>query len=156
MPRLKPPHIFTSMLLVASLVSAGLLLAPPNWHQATGASASPSPVPNSITVTSADIGNGTTLTGFTVDLRVNGNPVQSGFTPVTFSGLQTGVQYQVVVYWYGNYYFREFSNGDLNRYALITLNASQDSVSLTGLYQYVPASDAGSLNIIAQFPNGTQ
>jgi len=29
-------------------------------------------------------------------------------------------------------------------------------VSLTGLYQYVPASQAASLNILAQFPNGTQ
>jgi hypothetical protein len=54
---------------------------------------------------------------------------------VTFSGLQTGVQYQLVVFWYGNYYFRHFSDGDLNRYALVTLNATQNSVSLTGLYQ---------------------
>jgi hypothetical protein len=156
MQRLKPPHIFTFLFLVAALTSASLLLVSPNWHPVKGADAGPPPVPNSITVTSKDIGNGTALTGFTVDLRVNGNPVQSGFTPVTFSGLKTGVQYQVVVYWYGNYYFRDFSDGDLNRYALVTLNASQDSVSLTGLYQYVPAAQAASLNILAQFPNGTQ
>jgi len=156
MQRLKPPHIFTFLLLTVSLISASLLLSSPNWHPATGVSAAPSPVPNSITVTSKDIGNGSALTGFTVDLRVDGNPVQNGFTPVTFSGLKTGVQYQVVVYWYGNYYFREFSDGDLNRYALVTLNASQESVSLTGLYQYVPSSQAASLNILAQFPNGTQ
>jgi hypothetical protein len=154
MPRQKPPRIFTFVLLIISLISASLLLSSPNWHLVTDASASA--VPNSITVTSKDIGNGSTLTGFTVDLRVDGNPVQNGFTPVTFSGLKTGVQYQVVVYWYGNYYFREFSNGDLNRYALVTLNASQDSVSLTGLYQYIPPSQEASLNIIAQFPNGTQ
>jgi len=108
MPRLEPPRIFTLLLLVMCLISASLLLSSPNWHPVTGASAGPSPVPNSITVTSEDIGNGTKLTGFTVDLRVNGNPVQSGFTPVTFSGLKTGVQYQIVIYWYGNYYFREF------------------------------------------------
>src|ERR1700719_3147489 len=126
MQRLKRPHIFTFLLLFTALTSTSLLLLSPNWHPVKGADACPSPVPNSITVTSKDIGNGTALTGFTVDLRVNGNPVQSGFTPVTFSGLKTGVQYQVVVYWYGNYYFRDFSDGNLNRYALVTVVASKN------------------------------
>jgi len=156
MRRGKPPDIFSLRLLTMALISASLFLSSANWHPLAAASAGPSPASGSITVTSEDIGNGTTLSGFTVDLRVNGNPVQNGFTPVTFSGLQTGVQYQVVVYWYGNYYFRGFSDGDLNRYALVTLNATQDSVSLTGLYQRVPSSQAASLNILAQFPNGTR
>ncbi len=66
---------------------------------------------NSITVTSSDLHTGATLTGMYVDLRLDNNHVEGGYTPVTFSGLQTGVQYLVVVCWYGNYYFRHFSNG---------------------------------------------
>jgi len=142
--------------MVASLISAPIFLSSASWHQAAGASIGSAGEPDSITVTSADIDSNAPLSGFTVDVRDNGNPVQSGYTPVTFSGLQAGVQYQVVVYWFGNYYFREFSDGNLNRYALVTLNSTQDSVSLTGLYQNVPQSQAASLNILAQFPNGTQ
>jgi len=113
---------------------------------------------NSITVTSSDLHTGASLTGFYVDLRQNNNHVQGGFTPVTFSGLQTGVQYLVVVYWYGSNYFRHFSNGNLQRYELVTLNstAGQNSITLNALYESVPSAQAASVNIIAQFPNGTQ
>jgi hypothetical protein len=98
------------------------------------------------------------LTGFFVDLRINGNHVQSGSTPVTFSNLQTGVQYQVVVYWYGSYYFRHFSNGVLTRYGLVKLNstAGQNSASLDALYEHVMPAQSATLNILAKFPNGTQ
>jgi hypothetical protein len=113
---------------------------------------------NTITVTSSDLHSGATITGVYVDLRLNDNHVQSGFTPVTFSGLQTGVQYLAVVYWYGDYYFRHFSNGNLQRYSLVTLNttAGQTTYSMNALYEAVPSTQAASLNIIAQFPNGTQ
>jgi hypothetical protein len=111
-----------------------------------------------ITVTGSDLHTGATITGMYVDLRLNDNSIQSGFTPVTFSGLQTGVQYLVVVYWYGSYYFRHFSNGDLQRYELVTLNSTsgQSTITLDALYENVPKSQAASLNLIAQFPNGTQ
>jgi hypothetical protein len=111
-----------------------------------------------ITVTGSDLHTGGTITGMYVDLRLNDNSIQDGFTPVTFSGLQTGVQYLVVVYWYGSYYFRHFSNGDLQRYELVTLNSTtgQDTITLNALYENVPTSQAASLNLIAQFPNGTQ
>ncbi|HZW85041.1 MAG TPA: hypothetical protein VFE91_03955 [Nitrososphaerales archaeon] len=109
-------------------------------------------------MTSHDLQNGSTLSGFFVDLRLNSNHIQSGFTPVTFIGLHTGVQYLVVVYWYGSHFFRHFSDGNLNRYALVTLNdtSGQTSYSLNALYENVPKSQSASLNIIAQFPNGTQ
>lgn len=113
---------------------------------------------NTITVTSSDLHNGTTITGMYVNLRLNDNDVAAGFTPVTFTGLQTGVDYLVVVYWYGDYYFRHFSNGNLERYAYVTLNttAGQGNYSMNALYEAVPKAQAASLNIIAQFPNGTQ
>jgi hypothetical protein len=119
---------------------------------ATGSSA------NTITVTSSDLHNGTTITGMYVNLRLNDNDVAAGFTPVTFTGLQTGVDYLVVVYWYGDYYFRHFSNGNLERYAYVTLNttAGQGNYSMNALYEAVPKAQAVSLNIIAQFPNGSQ
>jgi hypothetical protein len=109
----------------------------------------------SIVVNSNDL-NGTRLAGMYVDVRVNGNHIESGFTPVTLGNLRPGVQYQVVIYWYGHYYFRHFSDGDLNRYELITLNSTRDTVTLDALYQYVPSNQAATLNIIADLPNGTQ
>ena len=53
-----------------------------------------------------------------------GYHIASGFTPVTFKNLEPGLQYQVVAYWAGNYYFRHFSDGDLNRYELVTFNST--------------------------------
>jgi hypothetical protein len=122
----------------------------------TSTAQGPPPSNQSITVTSNDL-NGTALAGFFVDLRVNGNHVASGFTPVTFQNLQKGVQYGVVVYWFGDYYFRHFSNGNLNRYDLVTLNATagQTSESLDALYQSIPSGQVAHLNIQAEFPNGT-
>jgi hypothetical protein len=117
---------------------------------------SPPPTPYSITVTSDEL-NGTAVGGFLVDVRVQGYPIQSGYTPVTFHDLEPGLQYQVVAYWYGNYYFRHFSDGDLNRYELVTFNSTgSQQVALDATYEYVPPSHAASLNIIATFPNGTQ
>ena len=100
------------------------------------------------------------VNGIYVELRVNGTRIANGTTPVTFSNLQFGVQYGVVVYWYGNYYIRYINDAntgiDLQRYDLVTLNASKPSDTLTGMFEYVPPSQAASLNIIAEFPNGTQ
>ncbi len=78
--------------------------------------------------------------------------------PVTFSGLQTGAKYLVVVYWFGSHYFRHFANGNLQRYAWVTLNATsgQNSYALNALYETVQKPQAAALNIIAQSPNGTQ
>ena len=112
----------------------------------------------SITVTSSNLGTGAALTGMYVDLRLDNNHVESGYTPVTFSGLQQGTKYLVVLYGYGDNYFRHFSNGNLQRYSFVTLNATagQTSYSMNGLYETVPKGQAASLNILAQFPNGTQ
>jgi hypothetical protein len=112
----------------------------------------------SITVTSSNLNTGAVLTGMYVDLRLDDNHIESGYTPVTFSGLQLSTAYLVVLYGYGDNYFRHFSNGNLERYAYVTLNstAGETSYSMNGLYETVPNSQAASLNIIAQFPNGTQ
>jgi len=109
----------------------------------------------SITIDSKNI-NGSAASGFLVNVRVNGNSIASGFTPVTIPNLEPGVQYQIVTYWYGNYYFREFSNGDLNRYALVTFNSTgATSATYDALYQYIPKLQAADLNIMAELPNGT-
>lgn len=104
--------------------------------------------------------NGSTpIDGVFVDLRINGNEVSSGYTPVTFNHLQLGVQYGIVIYWYGDYYIRYIKDSntgiDLQRYDLVTLTKSNASDTLTGMFEYVPPSQAASLNIIAEFPNGT-
>jgi hypothetical protein len=115
----------------------------------------PEKTPYSITVTSHDL-NGTAVSGFYIDVRVNGYHVAGGDTPVTFSNLEPGVPFQIIAYWYGNYWLREFSNGDLNRYGLVTFNSTgPTTATYDALYQYVPPSQAAALNIGTQFPNGT-
>lgn len=109
---------------------------------------------NSIVVSSSML-NGAQISGVQVDLRLNGSTVKTGYTPVTFSGLTPNVQYQIVVYWLNDTYFRHFSDGNLNRYATVTLNGTKYA-SLDAEYQSVPQQDAASLNVIAEFPNGTQ
>ena len=113
----------------------------------------------SITITGVSL-NGTAVPSILVDLRINGNNVSQGSLPVTFTGCQLGVQYGVVVYWYGNNYIRYINDAntgiDLQRYDLVTLSASKPSDTLTAMFEYVPPSQAASLNIVAQFPNGTQ
>jgi hypothetical protein len=115
----------------------------------------PTTTPYSVTINSHDL-NGTPISGLYVDVRVNGYHITSGDTPVTFSNLEPGVPFQIIMYWYGNYWLRGFSNGDLNRYALVTFNSTgATTVSRNALYQYVPPAQAASLNIGAEFPNGT-
>lgn len=115
----------------------------------------PPSTPYSVSITSQDL-NGTSISGYYMDVRVDGYHIESGFTPVNFTNLEPGVQYQIVAYWSGNYYFRNFGGGDLNRYQLITFNATGPTkANFTGLYQYVSPSQAASLNIMAELPNGT-
>jgi hypothetical protein len=114
------------------------------------------PTPYTITVDSSNI-NGTAIRGYLIDLRVGGYAIESGFSPVTFRNLEPGLHYQIVAYWAGNLYFRDFSNGDLNRYELVTFNSTgATSASYDAQYEYVLPSEAATLNVIAEFPNGTQ
>jgi hypothetical protein len=117
----------------------------------------PSPsTPYTITIDSKTL-NGTAISGYLVDLRVGGYAIANGYTPVTFTNLEPGLQYQVVAYWAGNYHFRDFSGGDLNRYELVTFNSTGDTAaSFDAIYEYIPPLQAATLNIIAEFPNGTQ
>ena len=110
-----------------------------------------------ISVNSTDT-NGTIVSGFLVDIRYDGFPVASGYTPVTFRSLEPGVGFQVIVYWADSYYFRHFSDGQLNRYQIVTLNSTnsdENSIGYTAEYQYVPPGDAAALDVIAELPNGT-
>jgi hypothetical protein len=109
---------------------------------------------NSIVVTSSML-SGTPISGVQVDLRINGTTVKTEYTPATFSGLTPGLQYQVVVYWLNNIYFRHFSDGNLERYATVTLNGTK-YVSLDAEFESVPQQNAAALNVLAEFPNGTQ
>jgi hypothetical protein len=109
----------------------------------------------SITVNSNEL-NGTAISGLNVDISVNGNLIANGTTPVTFPDLEPGVQYQVVASSTGNYYFREFSNGDLNNYESVAFNSTGSTTpTYIALCQYVPPSQAVYLNIMAELPNGT-
>ncbi|MFI5420167.1 MAG: hypothetical protein ACHQ1H_04300 [Nitrososphaerales archaeon] len=113
------------------------------------------PIPiNSIVVSSSAL-SGSSLPGVQVDLRINGSTIKTAYTPATFSGLTPGVVYQIVVYWLPDYYFRHFSDGQLNRYDTVTLNGSKYS-TVNALYEFIPPSESAALDVIAQFPNGTE
>ena len=113
------------------------------------------PIPTNSIVVSSTLLTGTEISGVQVDLRINGSTIKTEYTPATFSGLQPGIQYQIVVYWLNNFYFRHFSDGNLNRYATVTLNGSKYA-ALNAQYENVPQSEAAALDVVARFPNGTQ
>lgn len=116
---------------------------------------SPPPTSYGISINSSDL-NGTAISGMNVVVRVDGNDIVNGTTPVTFPDLEPHVQYQVFVYSSGDYYFREFSNGGLNDYATVEFNSTgSTTVTDDALYQHVPASQAAYLNVEAELPNGT-
>src|SRR5579864_5310462 len=104
------------------------------------------PVPTNSIVVNSSILTGASLSGVQVDLRINGSTIKTAYTPATFSGLTPGVQYQIVVYWLPNYYFRHFTDGQLNRYDEVTLNGTKYA-SLNAVYENIPASQAASLNV---------
>ncbi len=108
---------------------------------------------DTITVTSALL-NGTLINGIYYDLRLNNTVVSCGYTPLTFTNLSPGQTYELVAYWATDYYYRHFSNGNLNRYQLFSMNVSS-SYNITGIYEYIPLKKLATLNIVAEFPNGT-
>lgn len=113
----------------------------------------------SITVVGEVLNGSYPISGIEVDLRVNGTNVAVGFTPITFTNLSLGVQYGVVIYWYAPHYIRYINDSltgiDLQRYDLVTLNQSHPTDTLTAMFEDVPPSQAATLNILAEYPNGT-
>jgi hypothetical protein len=105
---------------------------------------------NTVTIVSCTLA-GAALPGMFVNLRENGNIIDDGFTPKTFS-LTPGKTYVVVVYWCCDYYFRHFSDGTLTRYYTVTGGSS--GILLKAMYEKVPASQAAKLNVIAKDTNG--
>jgi hypothetical protein len=107
--------------------------------------------PDTVTVVSTDL-NGNPLTGEYVNLRLNGNIIATGYTPVTFN-LQEGQQYVVVAYWYGEYYFRHYTDGTLTRYHYLNADPTK-GITYTAVYEDVPAAQAARLNVHAYDTNG--
>ncbi len=95
--------------------------------------------------------DGTPLTGFYTNLRLNGNIMADGYTPKTFT-MTPGNTYVVVLYWCCDYQFRHYSDGTLTRYYEVTPSSSGKLIK--GLYELVPASQAAKLNVIAKDTNG--
>jgi len=109
--------------------------------------------PNSITVVSEFLDGTTTDINLYVQIRVGGSVMASGFTPVTFSNLDPGIEYAVVVYNDQDNWFRHYADGTLVRYQLVT--PGTDPISLTAIYEKVPSAIEDKLNVIAldQFGN---
>jgi hypothetical protein len=111
------------------------------------------PKANSVTVTSS-LSDGTKITGEYMQIRLNGNVVQSGYSPVTFCKLQPKQQYQVVAYWFGESNFRHWSDGVLLRYHQAI--AGPNPVNLTAVYEKIPSALSAQFTVKAVLTNGTE
>jgi hypothetical protein len=81
----------------------------------------------------------------------SGNPVETKFTPATFT-LPTNQQYRIVMYSAGDTFFRHYTDGTLYRYHFVT--ASSSGQVLTAEYERIPASSQAKLNVIAKTTSG--
>jgi hypothetical protein len=106
--------------------------------------------PDSVTVTSSYLDK-STLNGMYAELRLNGNTVASGFTPMTFVNLAPA-RYQVVMYSGQGIYMRHFSDGTLIRYEYVIPGPSP--ITLNAMYEKVPSASAAPLNVNALDTSG--
>jgi glucose/arabinose dehydrogenase/PKD repeat protein len=74
-----------------------------------------------LTVTSADM-SGNPISGYYTTVSSGGSVVQTGFTPLTFTGTQ-GTTYTVSVSDYGDFVFDHWENSSTTRARTLTLNA---------------------------------
>ena len=109
--------------------------------------------PNSVTVISEFLNGTATTLNLYVQIRVDGNVLTEGYTPVTFSNLDPEQEYFIVVYNDKDNWFRHYSDGTLLRYKAIT--PGPDPITLTAKYEQVPKTIDALLDITAidQFGN---
>ncbi len=101
--------------------------------------------PNSVTVNSSYL-TAATLNGMYAELRLDGNTLAGGFTPMTFTNLATA-PYQIVMYSGQDNYMRHFSDGTLIRYHYVTPGAGP--ITLNAMYENVPSASSAQLNVNA-------
>ena len=102
--------------------------------------------PNSVTI-ETQLLDGTPTTNLYIQIRLDGSLLSDGFSPVTFSNLQAGQEYQIVAYWFGEDHFRHYSDGVLTRYHYVT--PGPDPITLTAVYESIPDSQEDKLNVTA-------
>lgn len=109
--------------------------------------------PNSVTVISEFLDGAPTTENLYVQIRVDGSVLTEGYTPVTFSNLEPGQEYSIVVYNDKDNWFRHYSDGLLTRYH--TVIPGPDPITLTAKYEKVPKTLEARLDITAidQFGN---
>lgn len=95
--------------------------------------------------------DGTPVSGYQVQLRVGGEILETKFTPAKFQ-LQPRTEDKIVMYWAGDTFFRNYSDGVLTRYHSVT--SSGVGQVLTAVYEKIPAEKEVTLNIPAKTPSG--
>jgi|GEM_PF-6680635 len=110
------------------------------------------PSANSVSVTSS-LSSGRTITDEYIQIRLNGDIMGSGYTPVTFCNLKPKQQYQVVAYWFGESNFRHWSDGELLRYHRAI--PGPNPVNLTAVYEKIPSALSAHFTVKAILTNGT-
>jgi hypothetical protein len=107
--------------------------------------------PNTVTVQSKLL-DGTTVTGMLAQLRDSGGDnVQEDFTTAELT-LEDGQNYRVIMYSFGEDFFRKWSNGHLHRYFPVEGDGS--AYTLTALYEHVPEAQQAKLEVRAKTSDG--
>ena len=95
-----------------------------------------------LTVTSADM-SGNTLTGYFTTIASGDTIVHSGYTPLTFTGIQ-GLTYSITVHDYGGATFDHWEDGSTERTRTITLNSNAE---FTAFYRTVTGERPSTFNL---------
>src|SRR5579885_98509 len=118
--------------------SGGTTLTAVYASSGSGSNPGPSPITNppaaqsTISVTTTDY-SGNPITGYYTTLWQNGQQIQSGFSPQTFT-VSNGQTYQVAVSDYGNFVFDHWSDGTTNRFHTVT-TGSGTTTNLVAIYR---------------------
>lgn len=97
--------------------------------------------------------DGTAISGYQVQVRdSSGTPIDTKSSPAVFEGLTEGEQYRAVVYWFGDTFFRHWTDGGLHRYH--TFTPSSSGKVFTAEYEHIPSSQQAKLTVIAKTTDG--
>ena len=102
-----------------------------------------------LTVKSADL-SGSAISGYYAFIQAGGATVQTGYTPLTYSG-NAGTTYTVTVQDYGSVVFDHWDNGSTSRSRTVTLNSD---ATLAAYYRTPSSQSTGTLTVGSQDSSG--
>lgn len=102
-----------------------------------------------LTIRSVDL-SGSALTGYYTVIQSGGATVQTGYTPLTYSG-NAGGTYSVTVHDYGDVVFDHWGNGSTSKTRILTLTGD---TTLVAYYRTPPSQPTWTLTVSSQDTSG--